>query len=415
MVTACGGEDPEERERDEASAAGASPSTSSSRAPSPTRFDPPREFAPEGELVAEGEGYAVAGDAVVSVVDPSLDGGDAEESDSVVSVRVRGMDGRVRTEFRTPFGTAHEWNGPFAEYTLGGPATATLGDRHVVLLAGTRVIEGSGTYRDQYDYVFRAHDAGTGDKVWQRVVEVDSGAGVSHQVIGANSEYTVIETASKTYVLRTSDGETVWSSADIDPVVLAGDTLVVHEETGFTSARPVGLDAADGDRLWEGPGVDYVSGTLADQISVVTPTTVVLRAKQADGAGSVHETYLVSVDDGSVRETLEGEWSCRHGTDTIVCGTGGGMVAFDAESVETLWELPDDRREAPTLHAVHNGVVYVSSSDGLMTLDARSGSDLDHGLGLSGGRIVDVRPGYALVEWDGDGSPPRLRAHRAVG
>ncbi|MFB9908297.1 outer membrane protein assembly factor BamB family protein [Allokutzneria oryzae] len=365
--------------------------------PATQLVNPPRQFEPKGERVGTTP-FTLTGDAVASV-----DTGERPK------IRVFGLDGEPRKEFPIEVPQKAKVSAPYG-----------LEDGSLVLLAVAHTVKGTGTSQDHMRYTVIAYNPKTGAKAWESPIDASDALLLpdnTPRIVGADRNTVVVEAdllkVSATVALSTVDGTPKWNKPGFTAIGLAGDIVVGHHVTKGITTEAVGLAAGDGAQRWTGPKFD---GEPRHPFSRTRMVGDRLASFAGTPAGELAKTttYLLDTATGQPRLTLDGPWSCDSDDENaVVCGRsfyGQYMAGFDATSMSKRWELPDKaaKREAPTLNTAHKGVAYVTSSHGLMTLDARTGKDLDPTLG----ELDDldyVVPGYGIsVVRD------TVWAHRAV-
>ncbi|WP_179166780.1 PQQ-binding-like beta-propeller repeat protein [Streptomyces sp. CB03238] len=273
-----------------------------------------------------------------------------------------------------------------------------------VFVAYLAKVRGTGTQADRYMLRVQALDAKRGKTLWTTNIakkysddlEAQSGSGM--QVFAADAKHIVVTASlgldTYTAVLTAEDGKTLWEDPSFVPVAFDGQVVAGQEASAQEyGVQPEGRAVADGSRLWKLPaavpgeeelaswgtvgGVQETDSThqsyLAvdiDEPSAVDPPPHVLLYRVADGK------LFLGLDGDIPRASDPGV--CRHdGQRTIVCGTDRVAVAYDDRSGKKLWKLPDKAagRVAPEVTAVRHGIVYGSTDNGAVALDARTGQD----------------------------------------
>ncbi|MDF4254643.1 PQQ-binding-like beta-propeller repeat protein [Streptomyces sp. WMMB303] len=402
LCTACGGGSG----GDDATGDNAQRGPEASASPEvPPPVDPPHGFRKKGKQVGTAghafmkkeHAYHVFGDAVVSM---STDSKDDQ------AVRVRGLDGQRRAAF-TIDSLSH----------IAYPYGVATKDEQLVLTAVSERIEGTGTEKDRDSLVVTARDAMTGKKEWTTAIKetaerelppLDDG---SVSFVDANAKTILLSAEPKpnfdeevTFALDTDDGDLRWTRQSFSAVGLDEDTVIGYQYSSYYP-HMVGLSAKDQRELWSGRETErYPGGTVLDGGL----------AALADSAG----TYLMDTGTGKTKAELDAMAECHFDQkSTVICGAAEAelLVGYDADSMERLWELSGDdaQREVPELVAARPGVVYVNTSDGPVTLEARTGEDLD--TDLPDISLVDVVEGYGIVVPEsGSGEPVSVYAHRGT-
>lgn len=127
------------------------------------------------------------------------------------------------------------------------------------------------------------------------------------------------------------------------------------------------------------------------------PGSATLVLRTGERIGTVGRPAELTVDDGSV-------------PDLVLTGGSGVLEARDAATGELEWQLRRSVMSAVLLE----GTLYAGTSDGVIALDARTGSELWHAqlgqaaqqVSTDGRRLAVVRPDGGLrLLWRADGSP----------
>lgn len=264
---------------------------------------------------------------------------------------------------------------------LPGQPSALAGDPTVRLVgsAGDDVVAVAGDAGDEYRTV--TFDLARQDAAWQ----------------------------DPSFLAEAVTGNTVAGTTDTS----ARSGLGSHAESD--TLHVAGLDVRTGKTEWRRP--EAVSGA---RVQSAGPGTVL--AETAD-AGSGHDV-LSLLSAGSGRGTPIADqppsfggqglpWTCRSdGRETVVCGSAQGDYAFavDGETGHVLWRLPDQRtnRVAPGITAVYDGMVYGTTVNGPLVLNARTGKDVNDSPGIA---PVAVDPDAGIADTASNG----LEAYLATG
>ncbi|MCD9143750.1 outer membrane protein assembly factor BamB family protein [Streptomyces albireticuli] len=285
-------------------------------------------------------------------------------------------------------------------------APRLTGDK--VIGAFTTTEEGGGTYADRRALTVVALEAGTGATLWTREIALGTAGGAGGdgedpdptavaRVVGADDRHVLVasdapgysETPPLSALLDTATGRVVWTDTDFEGVDLERSVAVgVRDDGDF-----VGRSTTDGAQLWKrdlrlgeartadpGPGLTWADGVGPGGSLLLDPTSGTTRLDSGD----------TSLD------------ACRYdgGSITVCAGSDGSgdasVWAVDVRDARVLWRLPDRPagRIAPEVTAAWHGVVY-AQADQAMTLDARTGRDLDPDVGLVSPALVN--DGYGLV------------------
>jgi outer membrane protein assembly factor BamB len=184
-----------------------------------------------------------------------------------------------------------------------------------------------------------------------------------------------------TAVLATRDGTQRWLETAFDGRTLAGEVVAGQSTIGSILNREtiyVGRSATTGRQLWHIDTPDrrfdlYGLGSSGLGYFLAIP-------------GRKTSTYLVELATGKVVKRLDGGNACWHNGETIIVCVNSPtydfdehLFAYDVTTAKVLWELPDKAagRVAPSaINAVRRGALYVTTENGPMILDTRTGQDL---------------------------------------
>ncbi|MGC4765866.1 PQQ-binding-like beta-propeller repeat protein [Micromonospora sp. DT46] len=326
---------------------------------------------------------------------------------------------------------ARRWSAPLAgpPVRLGntGPMIAEVDGKPTAFVTYRVDIAGSGTVPART--VLRVASFGLADGApgWQsdvddRGIPEDGSLGVD-KVVAASSDHVVLSTDSYdtgvsgdfTAVLDARTGKVRWTKPAFQARALDGD-VVAGMTSGADAHRvpssTIGLAASDGSQVWAHeetkPAGNLINGPLGGGLLQVYPV-----GRRGDGSNGI-------VDIRTGREVIRletggGASVCRYDDESVVVcsqhlvSRTGTMVAYDTTSHERLWQVPgkDSGREAPKITAARRGVVYGSTSNGPLILDARTGQD----------RVTDlpfvpevVVPGFGI-----DVEQREMTVHPAIG
>ncbi|MGC5329091.1 PQQ-binding-like beta-propeller repeat protein [Micromonospora sp. DT62] len=295
---------------------------------------------------------------------------------------------------------ARRWSAPLAgpPVRLGntGPMIAEVDGRPTAFVTYRVEIAGSGTVPDRT--VLRVASFGLADGApgWQsdvddRGIPDDGSLGVD-KVVAASSDHVVLSTDSYdtggvsgdfTAVLDARTGKTRWTEPAFQARALDGDVVAGMSSEPHPDRTPsstIGLAASDGSQVWAHeetrPVGNLINGPLGGGLLQVYPV-----GRRGDGPNGI-------VDLKTGREVIRLETGgsssvCRYDDESVVVcsqhlsSRNGTMVAYDATSHKRLWQVPEkgSGREAPRITAARRGMVYGSTSNGPLILDARTGQD----------------------------------------
>ena len=210
--------------------------------------------------------------------------------------------------------------------------------------------------------------------------------------------------------------QVVWQKPDTAAQFLSGDLVVVSfSQDPDVLTLAVGVDSltafavADGGERWKldekEPG-DYDEVAYGYSVMAAGPARIYVTRDDP----FEHEDLVRAFDPatGEVLETDKEEIrrGCVYdGQAVVICGITAmddfeySLTAFDAETWEPLWSLPDDDtdRVAPGVTTAWHGAVYGRTDNGSVVLDGRTGADLETRPGLAP-RVVNEYVGVGTGE-----------------
>lgn len=332
-------------------------------------YDPPVEFAAEGREIPMRIAYTVVGTTAYQ-----YDNGGALGFDGSIDA-IDLLTGEQR------------WSADLDEATArtlsqdARPLVAEIAGTPVVIGAVPVTVPGSGTSPDRQEIRVTGVDADSGE------VRFTAGFEQPDDPTGADGALTEVAAASDSGVVVNSGGTMVlldlethevrWQRPSFVGVDIEGDIVAGLDGPDPGTRTPTGLGTAGGGVVWTLDPLDdaamYDSGPGLTQITGATP---------ADP--NVPASAIVDTASGADRAALAGRYECRYdGESVIACSDAGFLdspgtiTAYDAESVEQLWQLPapgSDQLEVK-VNAVFHGALYGSTERGSLILDARTGAD----------------------------------------
>jgi outer membrane protein assembly factor BamB len=298
----------------------------------------------------------------------------------------------------------------------GRPGVAEVDGETLVFATHGVVESGTGTATDREMLRVTAVDAADADTVWTADVDAadipeDAREAVlgdspglpvePAHVVAADGDNVVISTddeaggATFTVVVTANSGEARWNAAGFKALAL-GDGVVAGVAGVDDERRLVALSTSDGSEVWRADESFEPDTATVDALG----SGLVAATGYVDTGGTHTEgefTNIFTMSNGQVLSSLDTSHSCIDDTDSvIVCDSGSHVIALDVVSGDTLWELPDQAAEriAPAVDAALSGVVYGSTDNGPVILNARTGEDTVTALAIT---PDDVVPGFGLV------------------
>jgi outer membrane protein assembly factor BamB len=401
-ISACGGSDPARPTR----------SAGASGPAAPPAFDPPLAFAANAVQIQVPSGMFQVQDAVAYLlIDKALAAYDLSTGTRRWSTPL--TDPPVRLGNTRPMIAQVDGElTAFVVYRVLVEGSGTVPDRKVLRVASFRLADGKPGWQSDVD-----------DK---RIRADFSDLGVD-KVVAASADHVVVSTDSYdiggggpdfTAVLDARTGKVRWANPEFQARALDGDIVAGMVSTPVSTGTPAstaGLAAANGSQLWvheqTRPVGELVDGPLGGGLLLVGRVGF-----NSDGPNGIIEVrtgreviHLDPVSGGShvCRYDDEGIVVCAQHLDNS--GGSKAMAAYDTASHKRLWQLPDEAagREAPMLSAARRGMVYGSTSNGPLILDARTGQDKVTDLGFTPEVVV---AGFA-IEWNGK----EITVHPATG
>ncbi len=237
---------------------------------------------------------------------------------------------------------------------------------------------------------------------------------------GAHNEQT------RSHVLDTSTGDSVWISDEIRAVAAEGEILAAFEagdDLDRDGDHPAGMlvNLNTDETLWSHEfesGINIESHNFGDGLVKFT-------ADITGQYGDESDEYVV-VDAAAGEPVFESTQSagalfCKFDRESpMVCYDNQGTVfAIDSTTGEVLWddESIGAERELPSrINLLYKGVIYAEYTGGArppLALDARTSEDLAFELPTD---LLEVGPGYALAEgYDDLEQKAFLEIHLATG
>ncbi|MFI0155989.1 outer membrane protein assembly factor BamB family protein [Streptomyces lydicus] len=177
-----------------------------------------------------------------------------------------------------------------------------------------------------------------------------------------------------TYGVDLESRKATWHKDHVGTAAVIGDTAVSVTSNDSVRQQVIGLDINhDGKQLWSKlDGYELTAHPAG-------PGLIALTGKDYDSGDSL---ATVLKPNGSKAADFSGDplgLTCRYDDASVtVCQTEEPRtLALDAKTGKELWSLPEKggNRVAPTVTAAWHGVVYGTTSNGPVALDAKTGAD----------------------------------------
>ncbi|MEU6234006.1 PQQ-binding-like beta-propeller repeat protein [Kitasatospora sp. NPDC047058] len=346
---------------------GASGATTATAAPTPSAsatprrsFDPPSAFdrAKGVPLPVEAKASAVLLDGLTAYLP-------AKEGLRAVDLTTGQVVGTAPTQ--QPAGLAET------------PVLAEVGGRRLVIGSFPEIVRGQGTSVDHAVAELVAMDAGTRAPAWSLPLDLPQGF--------AEYKYaTLLGVRGTTAVLAVSDSDhgavlavdlaarkTLWTQNGFFGAALTEGQVVGIVSQDGVRQKLSALDLADGKTAWSAAADSYET-----TVRPAGPATVVVQGRDYGSA----KNFAWLVDGTTGKQTLDFSGGFTHtctydGRSVTVCATESTAFAVEPTTGKVLWKLPDDAntRVSPRVTAVRHGVVYGTTRNGPVTLDATTGQD----------------------------------------
>lgn len=286
------------------------------------------------------------------------------------------------------------------------PLQTTVAGRDLVVIPFAVQIPGRGTTPPHISVDVVSVDASTGRQVSSALVDLDSEVtdlryfdvvpvGISGQTVILRVTSMYYTTVIQTYAVDLLSGRTLWRNGNFAVQAVVGSTAVgTTTPNGSGPYSVAGVNVMDGKTVWTGSD----SALLDASIFPAGPSNVVTFTSEGPGG---YTMQVIQADTGAVKADQKGDFNragCYYdGRATVVCAGYRWTAAFDATTLEPLWSLPDTgtNRIAPTVTAVWHGIVYGTTDNGPVALDARTGQDKPNSPGASP-YIVDSYVGVGV-------------------
>ncbi|MFL4496512.1 PQQ-binding-like beta-propeller repeat protein [Streptomyces sp. VTCC 41912] len=349
------------------------PKKPSASAPPRQSYDPPQRFATQGAPLPEaaGHGSITRAGTVAKPLPLALHGTSAYIA---TADHLQVLD----TGTGAPTATVRPRHKPLAAPDAEASAPVVTQDNKLVLAAFLVEFPGKGTTPSRAGVELDAIDTTTNKTAW--TVDLPA-SGVQREaqvrVVAATKTTAVISAISgrgATYAVDLGTRRATWHNDDAGAAAVIGDTAVAITSKDGVRQQVIGLDINhDGKQTWTKlDGYEMTAHTAGPHLIAITGRDY--------NSGDTIGTLLKP--DGSKAADLTGELfglTCQYDDASItICQTDEPRtLALDAETGKQLWTLPEQgaNRVAPTVTAAWHGVVYGTTSNGPVALDAKTGAD----------------------------------------
>ncbi|MEU5608107.1 PQQ-binding-like beta-propeller repeat protein [Streptomyces sparsogenes] len=351
-----------------------------------------------------------------------------------VSNTLRPSDPVLITPEHEPVTKLENVGGGSANNPAEAPLITSDGDRTLTFNALVTDVPGSGTSKGHEAVELMATDTATASKSWfveiELIEEEDEFADDRDEayVVGRSGDTVVVFARGEVFGVDLKSHKRVWKADGWyrNGPVAVGGTIVAVTNNAESDHQVVGLDGASGKQVWKSPRVSAAES--GSGLNVTAPDSV-LAYEYADGAEDEEEAdgreYLLDAATGRVRRAFPvgsptGRCSYDDLSVTVCWSTGWDdeasthkdeAAAYDAKSGKELWKLPDASgdRMAPKVTLVRQGLVYGTTENGPVVVDARTGQDKEDAPGIA----PSFTDGYVGVTETLKGAG--YTAYRAVG
>ena len=347
---------------------------------------------------------------------------------NAVTGQAAGSEGPAYTVLKPPAGTNSPGDAPAT------PLVVSVGGQRVTLAGYVVQIPGEGTVAPSVALELDAVDA-SARRLWEILAPLpgqpsDLAGDPTVSLVGSAGDAAVAVVGDagdgyRTVAFDLAGRKAAWQDPSFVAGAVGGNTVVgttddasrsglgSHSEGDTLYVSGVGLRTGKTEWRRSGP----VSGASVAQAG---PREVLVEAIDASSgkdvisllsAGSGTGTVIAAESPSFGSQSLP--WTCRFdGRRTVVCGSSQGDHAFavDGETGDTLWKLPDQsaNRVAPDITAVYDGMVYGTTANGPLVLNARTGKDVNDSPGIA---PVAVDPDVGIADTASSG----LEAYLATG
>ncbi|WP_370063176.1 hypothetical protein [Streptacidiphilus sp. MAP5-3] len=246
----------------------------------------------------------------------------------------------------------------------------------------------------------------------------ESGMGLAVTLLGVDGTIAVIsvttEDHSSVYAFDLSARKLVWQQDNFMAMTLAAGNVIgsggASASSSYTRQQVTALNISTGHQSWSALDVYGL------QASTASPTLVAIAANDYNSGDSFFK--LLNATTGATVQTWSSDGTdtttCTFDDiDTTVCSGSSTVLAINPTTGATLWQLPDaaTNRIAPTVTDVWHGLIYGTTPNGPVVLDAKTGKDRNDTPGVAPS-LVDSNVALAL---DPAGTDNSIHAYAAIG
>lgn len=391
-------------------------------APKRTSYDPPRSFSRSHPVLLPedaGNGKITLGGVIARPLPITLFRTTAYIAAQNHLLAVDTTTGKYLANVRPRHESLNKPNEFSNDNPAEAPAISTIDAKTEVIVPFLVRISGSGTTAGHNAVEITGVDTTPARKAWSTQLTLPQWAQNSYShlattAVGAENGIAVIQVSDEehavTYAVNLTTHKKLWTK-NLASSSVVGDVVVGLDSPDNTDEQHAkGIDLSTGAPRWTAEQVGYGSST-----SPAGPNLALFTGSDY-GDGDAF-AQLLDARTGKVASVIHGgtsSLSCNYaGKSVTVCYASRGERAFgiDADSAKLLWQLPDSdkNRVAPDVSAVHNGIVYGTTENGPILLNAQTGADIN-----ASPKIAPVIVnGYAGIALDGDHN--NVVAYRTTG
>ncbi|MFG2496487.1 PQQ-binding-like beta-propeller repeat protein [Streptomyces caniferus] len=384
---------------------------SSASAPPRKSYDPPQKFAAQGAALpaAAGHGSVTAVGTVARPLPLVL-----HKTNAYIAAADRLQ--VVDTGTGKTTATVRPRHKPVEQPDAEVDAPVPTQDGQLMLVPFLVEFGGKGTTPSRVGIELDAVSTSTNKTVWTVDLDDLPGGGgeqdAQASVVAATKNTAVVSTYggnAVTYGVDLESRKATWHKDHVGTAAVIGDTAVSITSKDSVRQQVIGLDINhDGKQIWSKlDGYELTAHPAG-------PGLIAITGKDYDSGDSL---ATVLKPNGSKAADLSGDQSeltCRYDDASVtVCQTEEPRtLALDIRTGKELWSLPEKggTRVAPTVTAAWHGMVYGTTSNGTVVLDAKTGADRSTSPGAAP-VAVNEYTGLALDQAEHH----TLIAHPAVG
>ncbi|MEV0897618.1 PQQ-binding-like beta-propeller repeat protein [Actinoplanes sp. NPDC049802] len=252
------------------------------------------------------------------------------------------------------------------------PVLADVGGTPTVLTALYTAVKGSGTTAARNLIELVGVDAATAERLWSIPIPSDDASPEDPvAVAGVSGGTAVLRAGTMTYGVDLLQRKVAWQNPNFVVGAVADGTAVgvLHDDP--VRGRLSGFSAADGKLAWRDRADVY-----AASVRPVSPTLVAFHGN-AYGSGAPDDRLLAAATGKTVTREFITDTCAYDGVGIAVCSGANETVSVDAATGKRLWAITPDGsgRTAVRVTAARKGLLYGSTENGPVVVDARTGED----------------------------------------